>query len=84
MIDTNALRGVMAERGFSQSTVARKIGMTPKTFYVKMGRKVFDSDEIEAMIRLLDIPLERSMSIFFAHDVTYDVTKRKMMLQNEA
>lgn len=84
MINTNALRGIMAERGFSQSAVARKIGMTPKTFYVKMGRKVFDSDEIEAMIRLLDIPLERSMSIFFAHDVTCNVTKRKMMLQNEA
>lgn len=64
MINTNALRGIMAERGFSQSAVAKKIGMTPKTFYVKMGRKVFDSDEIEAMIRLLDIPLDRSISIF--------------------
>lgn len=77
MVDTDALRGLIAERGLSQSDVAEKLGMTPKTFYTKMSKKVFDSDEIEAMIRMLQIPMERCTRIFFAQNVTYKVTKSK-------
>lgn len=68
MIDTNALRGRIAEKGFSQSDVAKAIGITPKTFYTKMNKKVFGSDEIEAMIELLDI--KDPARIFFADKVT--------------
>ena len=56
MVNTDALRGLIAERGLSQSAVAKKLGMTPKTFYTKMSKRVFDSDEIEAMINILQIP----------------------------
>lgn len=68
MIDTNALRGRIAEKGFSQSDVAKSIGITPKTFYTKMDKGVFGSDEIEAMIALLDI--KDPARIFFANKVT--------------
>jgi len=68
MIDTNALRGRIAEKGFSQSDVAKAIGITPKTFYTKMDKKVFGSDEIDAMIELLDI--KDPVRIFFADKVT--------------
>lgn len=68
MIDTNALRGKIAEKGFSQARVAESIGITPKTFYEKMGRGVFGSDEIEDMIRLLEI--DDPVRIFFAEKVT--------------
>lgn len=68
MIDTNALRGRIAEKGFSQSDVAKAIGITPKTFYTKMDKKVFGSDEIDAMIELLDI--KDPARIFFADKVT--------------
>ena len=33
MIRTDKLRGVIAEKGYSQSDVAKIIGITPKTFY---------------------------------------------------
>lgn len=68
MIDTNALRGRIAEKGMSQSDVAKAIGITPKTFYIKMDKGVFGSDEIEAMIKILNI--SEPARIFFAEKVT--------------
>lgn len=55
MIDVNALRGKIYEKGLSQRKVAKTLGMTEKTFYSKMRRGVFDSDEIDEMIALLGI-----------------------------
>ena len=66
MIDTSELRGIIAKNGYSQSDVAKMIGITPKTFYEKMNRGVFGSDEIETMIRFLHI--ENPMDIFFARE----------------
>lgn len=68
MIRTDKLRGIIAERGLSQTDVASMIGVVPKTFYEKMQRGVFGSDEIEKMIDGLRI--EDPMSIFFAKEVT--------------
>ena len=64
MVDSDKLRGIIAERGMSQRQVAKKLGMAEKTFYAKMERRVFGTDEVEAMIDLLRIgnPVE----IFFA------------------
>ena len=64
MIKTDELRGIIAKNGYSQSDVARKIGVTPKTFYEKMKNGVFGSDEIEIMIDVLHI--EDPVAIFFA------------------
>ena len=66
MIKTDKLRGVIAENGMSQSDVASIIGITPKTFYSKMKNGVFGSDEIQTMIKILDI--DDPMSIFFADE----------------
>lgn len=68
MIDTNALRGVIAANGMTQQEVAIQIGMTPKTFYSRMKKGVFGSDEMEKMIDLLSI--ENPSAIFFAKRVT--------------
>lgn len=68
MIDTNALRGVIAAKGMTQQDVARDMGIAPKTFYAKMKRGVFGSDEMEAMIKILSI--EKPCEIFFAKRVT--------------
>ena len=68
MIDTNALRGKIIERGLTQAKMAEIIGITPKTFYEKMKRGVFGSDEIETMIQTLRI--EKPMEIFFAKKVS--------------
>lgn len=63
MIDTMKLRGIISERGLSQRKVAKTLGMTEKTFYGKMKKGVFDSDEIQQMIELLKI--ENPIDVFF-------------------
>lgn len=68
MIATEKLRGIIAERGLSQRKVAEKLGMTEKTFYTKMKKGVFDSDEMSAMIVILKI--NNPVEIFFADEGT--------------
>lgn len=70
MIDCNRLKGVIAENGMSQRKVARSIGISEKTFYEKMKKGVFSSNEIEAMLVVLKISdPETTMSIFFPNNV---------------
>lgn len=64
MIRVDELRGIISKRGYSQAKVAKKLGITPKTFYEKMSKGIFGSDEIEKMINLLEI--ENPMDVFFA------------------
>ena len=66
MIKTDELRGIIAKNNLTQAKVAEVLGITPKTFYEKMNRGVFGSDEIEAMIRLLKI--DDPVAIFFARE----------------
>lgn len=68
MIDTNALKAVIVSNGMTQQEVAEQIGITPKTFYTKMKKGVFGSNEMEAMIRLLSI--KNPTEIFFAKEST--------------
>lgn len=68
MIDTNALKGLIVSRGKTQKDVALHLKMHPKTFYSKMQKGVFGSDEMEGMIELLAI--ENPVDIFFAEEVT--------------
>ena len=63
MVHVNKLRGKMAEKGRTGVDMARVIKKTPKTFYDKMKKGVFDSDEITAIVEDLDI--ENPMEIFF-------------------
>lgn len=68
MINTAELRGVIAKNGKTQSDVAKMLGMSPKTFYLRMNKGVFGSDEIQIMIDELHI--DNPMDIFFAKIVT--------------
>ena len=68
MVNTHKLRGIIAERGLDQKDVAKMIGKSPKTFYEKMKKGKFDSDEIMQMVSGLNI--ENPVEIFFADDVT--------------
>jgi hypothetical protein len=72
MIDTNKIRGIMAERGVTGKDVAKAIGIHYNTFYDKLNKGVFGSDEIEAMIQYLDI--DDPLPIFFTALVTSKVT----------
>lgn len=55
MIDTNEIRAYIARNQTSQEAVAKACGMSSKTFYNKMKKGVFGSDEIEKMIVFLNI-----------------------------
>lgn len=68
MVNTNKLRGIIAEKGLDQKDVAEMIGKSPKTFYEKMKKGKFDSDEIMLMVSGLNI--KNPVDIFFANDVT--------------
>lgn len=68
MINTAELRGVIAKNGKTQSDVAKMLNITPKTFYMRMQKGVFGSDEIQTMIDELHI--ENPMDIFFVKTVT--------------
>ena len=68
MVDIQKLRGLMAEKNRTGKDMARVIKKTPKTFYEKMKKGVFDSDEIQAMVE--DLAIKNPMDIFFAEEVT--------------
>lgn len=55
VINTNRLKGLIVEKGYSQSEIAKRIGITPKTFYTKMDKGVFNSNEIDVIIHILSI-----------------------------
>jgi hypothetical protein len=64
MVDTNRLKGAIVSKGLTQEDVAKHLEMSSKTFYLRMKKGVFGSDEIEKMIDFLKI--EDPMPIFFA------------------
>ena len=68
MVDTSALKGIIVSKNKTQEQVALYLGMTPKTFYSKMKKGVFGSDEIEKMIDYLKIT--NPIDIFFVKTVT--------------
>lgn len=68
MIDTHALKVRIVDENLTQKDVAQQLGITPKTFYKKMKKGIFNSNEIEQLIVILRIP--DPMSIFFAQKVT--------------
>lgn len=68
MVDTNRLKGLIVQNQKTQEDVARHIGITPKTFYLKMKKGIFGTDEVEKMINYLNI--DDPVSIFFAKSVS--------------
>ncbi|MBQ6148935.1 MAG: helix-turn-helix transcriptional regulator [Oscillospiraceae bacterium] len=68
MMDVNKLKGIIVSNAKTQEDVAKHIGITPKTFYSKMKKGVFGSDEIDKMIDYLNI--EDPAAIFFAKTVS--------------
>lgn len=52
----NVLKGIMAEKGFTQTAIAKRIGMNKNTLSSRMrGRSSFRVDEIDRICSVLDI-----------------------------
>lgn len=77
MIKTDELRGIIAKNGLSQSDVANKIGVTPKTFYEKMKNGVFGSDEIQIMIDELHIDNPVAIFLQKSNFKSYETSDKK-------
>ncbi len=63
MVNTNELKAAIVMNGYSQAEVAHKLNITPRSFYSKMKKHVFNSDEIEQLVVMLNI--ENPVPIFF-------------------
>ena len=64
MLDKNALKAEIVRNGLTQKEVAKKLGISEKTFIMRMKKGIFGTDEVELMIKLLKI--KNPMAIFFA------------------
>lgn len=67
MIDVNKLKGAIRAKGLTQAEFAQKIGICEQTLSRKLNKGVFDSNEMQAMIDILQI--DDPCSIFFAQQV---------------
>ena len=72
MIRADLLNGEIARAGLSRASLARRIGMTPKTFYLKEKKGKFRIDEIEKIVKECNI--EKPVPIFFPDFVSSDET----------
>lgn len=68
MINANLIRAKIVERGMTQRELAEQIGMSGKTFSLKMKSGKFGLDEADRMIEILKI--EKPEKYFFAQEVT--------------
>ena len=66
MVDTDRLRGLMAQNRLSQGEVAQYMGISPATLSRKMQSGVFNTNECEKLITLLKI---KDPTIFFKNMV---------------
>lgn len=67
MINANKIRARIVEMGMTQKQVAEKIGISEKTFSIKMNNGKFGLDEAEKIIQVLKI--EKPEQYFFNNDV---------------
>lgn len=64
MFSKNEFRAELARKGYTQKSLAEKIGMTPKTLYLKMKTGKFGTDEVNKIMEVLNI--QDPIPIFFA------------------
>lgn len=71
MIDKNELIGEMAKNGYNKTKMAKELGITLKTFSKKLNTGKLGADEMETIIKILQLDNETAYKIFFANCVAY-------------
>ena len=70
MVDTNSLKSAIAKKGYTQSEVAQKIGISTQSLNYKLLNKTeFKVDEAYRLCDVLEIPKESMSDIFFAQKI---------------
>lgn len=72
MIDVDELKGRWVAKRYTQEKIAEYLGISPKTLHLRLKKGVLGSDDIEKLIKLLDI--KDPMRVFFAQNITQQVT----------
>ena len=72
MVNTDKIRGLMAEQKKTGKYMAEALGISPNTFSAKMKAGVFNSDEMQIIVDVLSI--ENPLPIFFTPKVTPNET----------
>ena len=69
-VDTNKLRGKMAERRVTQEELARQIGMNAATFYRKMQANglAFTVGQMHDMVDFLHMSADEATNIFLCNN----------------
>lgn len=68
MLDVKMLKAEMVKNGYTQQSLSRELGITPRTFTNRLKTGDFGAKEMEIMIDVLN--LKDPFSIFFAAKVT--------------
>jgi transcriptional regulator with XRE-family HTH domain len=70
MVDTQALKDLIKEKGIKQSYIVEKLGLSRAGYYKKMtGASYFNSDEMYALCDILQIKSPKQKAdIFFAKE----------------
>jgi DNA-binding XRE family transcriptional regulator len=64
-MDIKKLKGIRVERGYTQELMARKLGVTPKTYNRKdLGIIEFNRREVAFIVKELNLCNEEAMQIF--------------------
>ena len=65
MVDTNKLKGLIVERGLTQTEVYNRMGLSKRQWQGRIEKKKFDSDDMMQLISILEI--DNPSPIFFVH-----------------
>lgn len=73
MINTVELKAEIKRSGMTQEQLAREIGMDPSTLNKKINNKqsVLSVDEAQKIAKILEIPQEKLIVIFFTSELAY-------------
>jgi len=63
VVDTNKLKGLIVERGLTQTEVYSRMGLSKRQWQGRIEKKKFDSDDMMQLISILDI--DNPSPIFF-------------------
>lgn len=70
MLNSNKLRGVMAEKNMTAEKLSNILGINPTTFYRKRdGISEFTRSEIQIIANVLELTMEDVESIFFSPEL---------------
>ena len=68
MINSLLLKSIITKKGYTQSEVAKKIGISSQTFNCKINNKTeFKLNEVISLCKFLDTTLQEKEEIFFGN-----------------